>query len=87
MKSAFLIAGSIALAFSLPSAAFAYALKNATSDGCGGDRTECVVYCQPGDRAGSMLWNGSVWTDGETWDANRDAQASKIIARKGSDCT
>ena len=87
MKSSFLIASLTVLAFALPSPAFAYTLKSATADGCGGDGTECVVYCDNGARAGSMFWNGSVWTDGAKWDADRDAEASKIVAANGSDCT
>ncbi len=87
MKSAFLIAGSTALAFAVPSPAFAYSLKSATANGCGGDGTECVVYCDTGGRAGSMYWNNKVWTDGVKWDSDRDTEARKIVAANGSDCT
>jgi hypothetical protein len=75
-----------AIAFVSPASALAYSLKNATADGCGGDGSECVVYCNNGQRAGSMYWNGSVWTDGVKWDQNREAEAEKICAANGSDC-
>jgi hypothetical protein len=34
-----------------------------------------------------MYWNGSVWTDGIKWDADRDVEARKIVAANGTDCS
>jgi len=76
-----LIAGAVSLA---PAAAFAYSLGG---DGCNGNGKECVVYCDTGARAGSMYYNGSVWTDGSKWASSRDAEARKICAANGSGCT
>jgi hypothetical protein len=85
MKTALsIIAAAITLVFASP--ASAYTLKNETADGCGGDGSVCIVYCENGSRAGSMAWNGSVWTDGVKWDKDKDAEAKKICAASGSDC-
>ena len=87
MKIAILIAAASLLALGVPSASVAYTLKSATANGCGGDGSECIVYCDKGGVAGSMYWNRSVWTDGVKWDANREAEARKIVAANGSDCS
>jgi hypothetical protein len=76
---------AITLAFASP--ASAYSLENETADGCGGDGSACIVYCDDGSRAGSMYWNGSVWTDGVKWDADRDTEAGMICAANGTACT
>ena len=87
MKTAISVVVATTLAFAIPAPAFAYSLKSATAKGCDGDGSDCVVYCDKGARAGSMYWNGKVWTDGVKWDANRDAEAQKIVAANGSDCS
>ena len=85
MKAALLItAATITLAFATP--AFAYSLKSESGNGCGGDGSNCIVFCSNGSRAGMMNWNGSVWTDGSKWDANEDTEARKICAANGSAC-
>ena len=85
MKIALSIAAAaVILAFSSP--ASAYSLKNDTANGCGGDGSLCIVYCDNGSRAGAMNWNGSVWTDGSKWNANKDAEAKMICAANGSAC-
>jgi hypothetical protein len=76
---------TVILAFASP--ASAYSLKNETANGCGGDGSICAVYCENGSRAGEMNWNGSVWTDGTKWDKDKDAEAKKICAANGDDCT
>lgn len=76
---------AITLAFASPTSA--YSLKNETANGCGGDGTQCVVYCKNGSRAGEMNWNGTVWTDGTKWDKDKDAEAKKICAANGAGCT
>lgn len=54
---------------------------------CRADGSTCLVFCDNGTRAGSMNWNGSVWTDGVKWDRDRDAEARNIVAANGSSCT
>lgn len=66
-----------------PATAFAYTLQG---EGCDGNGKECKVYCNNGQLAGSMWWNGSVWTDGLKWDPNKDKEAKAICAANGSGC-
>jgi len=75
-----LIAGAVLLA---PAAACAYSLSG---DGCNGNGNECVVFCNNGARAGSMYYNGSVWTDGVKSAKSREAMANLICAANGSAC-
>ncbi len=73
------------LGFSLGStSSFAYRLEG---DGCGGNGKECKVYCDTGQLAGSMYWNGSVWTDGVKWDKDKDKEAKAICKANGAGCT
>jgi hypothetical protein len=69
--------------------AFAYSLQSEPgTNGCGGDGSGCIVFCSSNNnRAGEMYFNGSVWTDGVKWDASREAEAQKIVAANGADCT
>ena len=67
--------------------ASAYRLQKPNGDACSKDGTECQVYCDNKQLAGSMFWNGSVWTDGVKWDENQDAEARKIVNANGSACT
>jgi hypothetical protein len=77
-----LIAGAFV---SAPTASLAYSLQG---KGCDRDGTECRVDCnKTGDLAGSMYWNGTVWTDGVKWDKDRDAMAKKVCAAYGTACT
>jgi hypothetical protein len=62
------------------SVAFAYQLK------CSKDGNNCDVFCDNGMKAGTMYWNGSVWTDGVKSDPNKDAEAKKIVAANGTAC-
>jgi len=67
--------------------ASAYQLKKQSDGGqCTKDGSECSVYCDNGQLAGSMFWNGSVWTDGVKWDSDMDAEARKITSANGSAC-
>lgn len=66
------------------SAALAYSLNGS---GCQANGQECVVNCDNGNRAGSMYWNGNVWTDGVKSDADRDREAKAICAANGTACT
>jgi hypothetical protein len=70
------------------SAAFAYQLKKPPDNTpCTADGSPCNVYCDDGDIAGTMYWNGSVWTDGVKFDRDEDAEARKIVAANGTSCT
>ena len=53
---------------------------------CSKDGRTCNVYCG-NELAGSMNWNGTVWTDGVKSDPDMDAEARKICAANGSACT
>jgi hypothetical protein len=79
----------VALAF-IPAAspAFAYQLKLASdnSKDCQADGSTCQVYCNNGHLAGSMNWNGSVWTDGVKWDKDKDVEARMICNADGTAC-
>jgi hypothetical protein len=68
----------------LAPAASAYQLQGS---GCNADGSACNVYCDNGQLAGAMNWNGSVWTDGVKWDADKDGEARKIVAANGTACT
>ena len=70
------------------SPALAYTTQNESDGGaCSTDGSACDVFCDNGQRAGTMYWNGSVWTDGVKWDEDFDTEASAICAANGSDCT
>jgi hypothetical protein len=75
-----LLVGVAMLLVSVP--AFAYRLQTKDGKACSTDGSECQVYCTDaahnGSLAGSMYWNGSVWTDGVKWDKDQDAEAKKI---------
>jgi hypothetical protein len=68
--------------------AFAYQLKLASDNSkpCLADGSTCQVYCNNGHLAGSMNWNGNVWTDGEKWDKDMDAEARMICKADGTAC-
>lgn len=74
--------GAMLLSFS--SAASAYRLQKPDGKACQADGKECQVYCTDDDHknqlAGSMYWNGSVWTDGVKWDKDQDVEAKLITA-------
>jgi hypothetical protein len=73
-----------ALVLFMPSTpASAYTLSG---DGCNGNGNECKVWCNNGSLAGSMHWNGTVWTDGVKWGADKDTEAKKICAANGTAC-
>jgi hypothetical protein len=78
--SRLLIAGAVLLA---PGVSLACSFSG---DGCNGNGKECVVYCANGNRAGSMYFNGTVWTDGVKWAPTAQAEARKICDANGSAC-
>ncbi len=61
------------------SAAAAYSLD------CKGDA--CDVSCDNGQKIGTMYWNGSVWSDGLRWDADKHVVAKLMVKAWGSACT
>jgi hypothetical protein len=67
--------------------ASAYRLQKPNGEPCAKDGTECQVYCENKHLAGSMNWNGTVWTDGVKSDPDRDAEAKKIVEADGTACT
>jgi hypothetical protein len=69
------------------SPASAYELRAANGGSCGEDGRTCNVYCDNGQLAGSMNWNGSVWTDGVKSDPDINVEAKKICVPNGSSCT
>ena len=81
VPAATLIGALVLLA--LPAPAIAYTLSG---DGCDGNGNECKIWCNNGSLAGSMNWNGTVWTDGVKWDADKDTEARKICAANGTGC-
>jgi hypothetical protein len=66
--------------------AFAHTTRKPDNGFCTSDGNPCNVYCDNGQLAGVMYWNGSVWTDGVKSDANMDAEAQKICAANGVAC-
>jgi hypothetical protein len=88
-SSKFISLGLIALALTIAAApASAYQLRSASNGGsCSKDGSTCKVYCDNGQLAGSMNWNGSVWTDGVKSDPDMNAEARKICVANGSACT
>jgi hypothetical protein len=82
MKTLLLSAVAFALLVS-SSPASAFQLQG----GCMKDGSMCTVLCNNGQLAGTMYWNGSVWTDGVKSDPDMNAEAQKICAANGSACT
>jgi hypothetical protein len=86
MKTALLSA--IAAAVFAASPASAYSMRNTANGGpCVADGSACEVLCDNGTLAGTMYWNGNVWTDGTKSDPDKDAEARKICAANGTACT
>ena len=48
--------------------------------------TACNVYCNNGQRAGVMYWNGTEWSDGIRSSPDKDVVARQIVAAQGSAC-
>lgn len=66
--------------------ASAYSLRSAANGSCAADGSACNVFCNNGDLAGTMFWNGSIWTDGVKSDPDKDAEARKICDANGASC-
>lgn len=92
IRSTVLAALAVGMSLALASSpASAYRLQTTNGRTCTKDGAECQVYCtddaNKGQLAGSMFWNGSVWTDGVKWDEDQDAEARKITAAFGNSCS
>jgi hypothetical protein len=88
-SSNFVSLGLIAFVLIITAApASACKLRSASNGGsCSKDGSTCNVYCDNGQLAGSMNWNGSVWTDGVKWSPDMNDEARKICAANGTACT
>ena len=89
----FVLSASIVALGVIPSSASAYLLrKQDRASGCTQDGSACDVWCGQNPaligkwRAGTMYWNGSVWSDGVRWDADPYVEASAIARAAGTDC-
>lgn len=67
-------------------AAMAYTISASTGGPCTKDSGECIVRCNNKTVAGSMDWNGNVWTNGESWSQTKDGEAKKLVAEDGTAC-
>jgi len=78
----------LVLAAALLASATAFAWYTQKEDGskCEKDDDTCYVYCNNHQRAGSMNWNGSVWTDGIRSDRDMNVVAKAIVAANGTAC-
>ena len=69
------------------SPANAYTLKKHDGSACAQDGAGCNVWCDNNTLAGTMFWNGNVWTDGLRSDEDKDVVARKIRDSNGTSCT
>ena len=65
---------------SIASSAFAYSMK------CTADGISCNVLCDNGYDAGTIYWNGTVWTNGVVSNKDREVLARSLVASAGSAC-
>lgn len=93
MRNKTALAVAVLLILSAPVAS-AYVTKKPADQGggaCAADGSPCNVYCtnddgSQGDLAGTMYWNGAVWTDGLKSSADMDTEAEKIVQANGTAC-
>jgi hypothetical protein len=85
----FVLASALSVALlTIASPAAACQLRSEASGGpCAADGSGCKVFCDDGQLAGVMYWNGSVWTDGVKSDADMNAEARKICAANSATCS
>jgi hypothetical protein len=67
--------------------ACAYSTKKDDGAVCNKDGTACDVYCDNGDFAGWMYWDGNSWTDGVRSADDLDTEAREICAAHSQTCT
>ena len=81
-----ILSGLLGLSLLAVSPALACEYGKADGSDCVEDGSECVVYCEDGQVAGTMFWNGTVWTDGVKWDEDPGIEAQSICDANGSAC-
>ena len=84
------VAMALLITAALSPPAVAYSLKSHEgSDGCnedGGSGGGCEVYCDNGDLAGVMYFNGNGWTDGvASFSTDMQDAIGQVLLYKG--CT
>ena len=82
-----IIIATMFLVAAAPASAFQLRKPPPNNGGCAKDGSPCNVYCDNGQLAGVMFWNGGVWTDGVKSDPDMNAEARKICAANGTACT
>ena len=80
-------AAVVATSVAIPTSASAYIVRNSSGGACTFDGSACNVICDNGQLAGTMYWNGSVWSDGVRSDPDAYVVASAIVAAQGTACT
>jgi hypothetical protein len=61
--------------------AFAYSIKYNSG------KTQATIYCDNGDVAGTLYWNGSAWSNGRGLrGADVDELARKLVDTSGKQC-
>ena len=65
----------------------AYILRNSSGGACAYDGSACNVICDNGQLAGTMYWNGSLWSDGVRSNVDPYVVASMIVNAQGTACT
>ena len=84
-------AAVVVISVAMPAPASAYYVRNGNGGACAFDGSACHVFCQNpdesmGPRAGTMYWNGSVWSDGVRSNPDFNVVASAIVAAQGTYC-
>ena len=76
------VVGLVAAALAaLGTDAFAYTIKYNSG------KTQATVYCDNGDKAGTLYWNGSAWSNGRGLKgADLDKLAKKLVEDGGRGC-
>lgn len=60
---------------------FAYTIKYNSG------KTQATVYCDHGDLAGTLYWNGSAWSNGRGLRGpDVEGLAQKLVASAGKEC-
>ena len=87
MKAVLFSAVAISLVFATsPASAYYRQTQDKPPQACRADGSACDVFCKNNNRAGTMYWNGTVWTDGVRSDPDIDVESQKIVASNGTGC-
>jgi hypothetical protein len=82
----------VAVGAVMPAPASATFVRNQQGGACAQDGSACDVWCGINPaligkwRAGTMYWNGSVWSDGVRWNVDPYVEAGEIAAAAGAAC-